>query len=223
MKIRILSTLIQDDGISKLVEQLYTNPIEKYSLRIGVLSLLVAFLLPKSELTRPFSDWLFLLAITLLLSYSVASFLGNLRQIASPTKSYMKDLSKRVESEEQIIAKLIDEDASDLESVRKRLEFERERLSARIGFLVGAIDKLGVIPAVIVLYLTYAKTMNDPNLSQIPYPVLGFVSGIYVSCFFVKQIIDRFEHMILVIESAHERSLARHALKVLTNHHLSGE
>lgn len=216
MKPHILGVLVQNDKLGNLVELLYSNPVEKYSLRIGTLCLIVAIPLIYFEKYRLLGGWLCLVAAILFIAYSLASFLWNLRFILTPTKSYIKDLSKRIETEEALINKLAAEDHEELDSLLKRLEFERQRLTSRIGFIVGAVDKLGIIPAIIALYLTYAKTMNDANLSKVPYPVLGFISGIYVGCFLLKQVIDRFEHMCLVVESAHVRAKTRYKLSALT-------
>lgn len=216
MKAHILGLLVQNDTLVNLAELLYCNPVEKYSLRIATLCLFFAIPLIYLEKYRLLGGWLCLIAAILFIAYSLASFLWNLRFIFTPTKSYIKDLSKRIETEESLINKLAGEDHEELNSLLKRLEFERQRLVSRIGFIVGAVDKLGVIPAIIVLYLTYAKTMNDANLIRVPYPVLGFIAGIYVGCFLLKQVIDRFEHMCLVVESAHIRAKNRYKLSALT-------
>ena len=206
MKQNIIALLLKDDRLGSLVEYLYSNPIEKYSLRIGFLCVLAALLFIPFENYKIIGGWLCLIAVVLFILYTLAAFLWNVRFIATPTKSYFADLTKRIESEEKLINELALENPHQLGELLTRLRFERERLASRIGFLVGAIDKLGIIPAVVALYLTYAKTLDDANLAKVPYPLLGFITGIYIGCFLVKHIIDRIEHICLAIENAKTRS-----------------
>ncbi len=206
MKKSIITLLVKNDRLGELVEYLYSNPIEKYSLRVGVLCVLAAFPFIPFENYRLIGGGLCLVAAAFFIVYTLASFLWNVRFIATPTKSYFADLTKRIEAEEKLITELALENPHQLGDLLTRLKFERERLISRVGFLVGAIDKLGMVPAIVALYLTYAKTLDDANLAKVPYPLLGFFAGIYVGCFLVKHVIDRIEHMCLAIESAKLRS-----------------
>lgn len=218
MKQNILALLVRNDRLGKLVEYLYSNPIEKYSLRIGILCVIAAFPFIPFEDYKIVGGWLCLVAVVLFIVYTLASFLWNVRFIATPTKSYFADLTKRIEAEDKLISELALENPHQLGELLTRLRFERERLISRIGFLIGAIDKLGIIPAVVALYLTYAKTLDDANLSEVPYPLLGFFAGIYVGCFLVKHVIDRIEHMCLAIESAKIQSESIQEMAALTSH-----
>ncbi|WEM43897.1 hypothetical protein PTW35_09015 [Photobacterium sp. DA100] len=208
MKRDLVSLLVHDDNVKDLAGYLYTNPVEKYSLRIAIILAGASLPLIYLNLSRETGGWLSLIAAAMFLLYSISYFVWNLRYIALPTKSYFLDLQKRVSSEERIINALSLENRYQLSELYRRLKFERERLNARIGFLIGAIDKLGLLPAVIALYFTYVKAMNDKSLDTIPYPILSFIVGIYIGCIIVKKIIDRIDHMCLAVEVAMERSEA---------------
>lgn len=209
----VYSVLVAEDRISKLLDGVYTNVIEKYSLRLGALLFLVSVLLMPFEPTMHVGMFGGLLACASLLLYSVASFVGGMRHFLTPTKSYINDLVKRLEREEKVVAALANESPDVLEKVQRRLEFERSRLASRMGFLLGVVDKLGIIPAFITLYLAYAKVTSDPMLAHIPYPVLGFICGVYVGAFFNKYLSDRFEVMNLILGYAHEKAKQRQSLQ----------
>ncbi|UXH99936.1 hypothetical protein [Photobacterium sp. TY1-4] len=208
MKQDIVTVLVKNDSVSNLADYFYSNPVEKYSLRLAILFAFISLPLIYFDIQKEVAGWLSLIAGALFILYSIASFVWNLRYIAMPTRSYFIDLQKRIESEEKLIKELSAENSYQLDELLRRLNFERERLRSRVGFLIGAIDKLGLFPAILALYLTYVKTTNDISLDNIPYPLLSFIVGIYVGCFLVKSIIDRIEHMCLAVEISKERSTA---------------
>lgn len=209
----IYSALVADDRMSKLLDDLYTNPVEKYALRLGALFLLSAVVLMPFDRTSLIGMLCALLAVTCALLYLLASSIGSIRYMLTPTKSYFNDLVQRIEREETVVAALANQSPEAIESTKHRLEFEKDRLASRIGFLLGVVNKLGIIPAFISLYLAYAKVTDDPLLEHVPYPVLGFICGIYVGAFFNKHLSDRFEVMILVLGLAHEKAKQRRTLQ----------
>jgi hypothetical protein len=209
----VYAALVAEDRVTKLLDGINTNVIEKYALRLGALLFLASVLLLPFEPTMLVGAFGGLVACASLLLYSVASIVGGLRYFLTPTKSYVTDLLKRLESEEKVVAALANEAPEVLEKVQRRLEFERSRLASRMGFLLGVVDKLGIIPAFITLYLAYAKVTSDPMLEHVPYPVLGFVCGVYVGAFFNKHLSDRFEVMNLVLGNAYEKAKQRRAIQ----------
>lgn len=208
VKQKILAMLTRNDQLGKLVDYLYSNPVEKYSLRLGILCVFAAFSFVPFEDYRIFGGFLALIAAALFVVYTLASVVWNLRLILTPTKTYFTDFSKRVDAEDRLVAELAMENPQQLDELLSRLRFEKESLANRIGFLFGAVDKLGMVPAILALYMTYAKANADVLLDKVPYPLLGFVAGVYTGCFVSKHIIDRIGDMIFMIESAKTRAEA---------------
>lgn len=201
---RIYQILTNKDGLLPTLKSLYRNPIEKYTLCIFIILLILFFIfifLP-FEATKKWSIWVLIALAIVYMVYILASFVTKIKFILSPVKSYISNLIKELESEEEILQSLTKEDVADLKAVKSRLEFEREQLRSRMGFLLGTIDKLGIIPAAFALYVVYAKAVNENLLPSIPGPILVFFVGLYLGAFLVKHMTDRFSNMILLIEQA---------------------
>lgn len=205
MEQRALEILLKNEESKKLAGLFYNNPVEKYSLRIGILCIIFAMPLVYFDLSRILGGLMSLTGAALLIIYSLASFLHNLPDMLTPAKSYFKDLTKRIDAENDLVAELAALPINQLEITRKRLQFEKEKITSRICFLVGAIDKLGIIPAVLALYFTYIKTLDGSKLEALPYPVLSFIAGIYIGCILLKHVLDQIEHTCFAIEVAVER------------------
>ncbi|MGL1958554.1 MAG: hypothetical protein OCD00_14705 [Colwellia sp.] len=86
------------------------------------------------------------------------------------------------------------------------MEFEAERLEKRIGALVGSMDKLGLFPAIIALYIAYAKTFGTTSFAEIPYMLLGFIAGLYLAAFSAVNVIGRLRAYSFIIEIAEDLS-----------------
>jgi hypothetical protein len=201
-KHRIYGVLTQEDGIREIIKSLYRNPVEKYGLAALTILVILFFASLWFEVSKKWSATILILLAIAYLFYMLASFVTNLRFILSPVKSYITNLTKKLESEEIVLKRLINENVTDLEAVKIRLEFERNQLNLKVGFLLGAIDKLGIIPAALALYTVYAKAVNDKLLPKTLEIVFAFFVGLYLGTFVVKHVIDRFSHMIFIIEQA---------------------
>lgn len=202
----IYSALVADDRALKLIYKLYSNPFKRYTLIVGAASFLLSVLFLQFKLSPATGICLIYLALLCLLVYWASSIFGNIRYLLTPTKSYINDLIERLGYEENVVIALAHETPHALTIAQQRIEFEKQYLISGIGFTVGIIDKLGIFPALISLYLTYAKANNDPALTKVPYLVFAFICSIYISAFIVKHIINRFEVMQLILGYAREKA-----------------
>lgn len=205
----ILDKLGAPEDFRNLINLLYTNIVEKMFLVItGILILCFAFayLVP---LTRPYSGWLLIAAFLSILLYSLSSFLGQGKFLLTPIKSYISDLSTKINSERDVVKNLSMYSSRSINSAKERLEHEKEQIEGRIGFLLGVMDKLGLAPALITLYIAYAKAMNDPQLANVPDFVLALLAGLYLGAFFAKAITAKFSLMSVLLKQSYDIAVER--------------
>jgi hypothetical protein len=80
--------------------------------------------------------------------------------------------------------------------------------------LVGFVDKLGIVPAVIMLYLAYVKAMNSQGELDLPPFAIGIVSGVYLGAISARIVIDSLRDKIAILEYSKEISKKRNRFKL---------
>jgi len=214
---RVYQILTEQDQIKKLATSLYRNPFEKWSLGAVAGFAVAFFVLLPAEATRPAAGWALLFLALSFLVFVLASFITELKFFVTPTKSYLKNLTKKLLAEEELLSKLSRQPVQDLQAAKRRLEFERNRLRSRLGFLLGAVDTLGIAPAALALYVAYAKAVKEQLLPQHAEILIAFFIGLYIGGFLVKHVTERFTNMILLLEQAIEEAKALIRLEVSPN------
>ncbi|WP_320151038.1 hypothetical protein [uncultured Tolumonas sp.] len=121
----------------------------------------------------------------------------------------MKNVFIALDDEDEIHNKLNIIDEKYLEKTKDRLSFELERIDKRLGTLIGAIDKLGIFPAIIGFYVTASKLFSDTQPGIMFYLMVGLAAGIYFSSLPVIGLVNKLEKGKFIIEcnlSAREKS-----------------
>jgi hypothetical protein len=192
----------------KMGDYLFDNLIEKYALIIGGICIIIATPALYSEPYRTVGGWIYLIAALSFIIYSLPSFLALCSFVPNAADYYVfSRLSKKIDQESEILSKLAYEDKEHLQNMLRHLQFEQSRLKNQIGFLIGAVEKLGIIPALLALYLTYVKTQNDSVLEVVPYQVLSVIVAIYTGCIFLKHITTRIEYFCFILDKAQNTSV----------------
>ncbi|TOQ18818.1 hypothetical protein CGH00_22785, partial [Vibrio parahaemolyticus] len=77
-------------------------------------------------------------------------------------------------------------------------------LSGRMSFLVGAMDKLGIFPALFMLYYTYTQLpkIESDTLNLVHIWAVSFLGGLYIGTLLIKSIIDTLRNHINIIDLA---------------------
>lgn len=205
----IYEKLSKPEGFRGIINSLYTNKIEKTSLvsiGISVVTFGLFYLIPP---LRIFSQWPFIALLIFIMIYTLAFYIGQFKYILIPVKAYVSDFAKKIESEKKLVDEISKYSSQSIKAAQLRIEFEIEQLHSRVGFLLGVMDKLGIIPSLIALYLSYAKIMNDPTLEKIPTVLLGLLVGVYLGAFFAKNISSKLSLMSVLLKQALELSEKR--------------
>ncbi|WP_243375462.1 hypothetical protein [Geotalea sp. SG265] len=154
------------------------------------------------EWLRHYQLLICMISLLLMLVHNLSVAIHGLLTLFNPIKSYLTQVKERISSEVCLLKKLEPYSIEAVDYTCRRLIHEKKVLEDRVGFIVGAMDKLGIIPAVILLYLTYAKNMDDPTLHKAPNEIIVFVGTIYFVAFVCKHVIDRLNSTIFILEEA---------------------
>lgn len=192
---------------------LVTNRLEALSFLAGVLSLIVAIfaaIVGNSEVS-----YLSLFAFFgFLVIYALSSFISTVKFFVSATHETLKSINEKHESEYPIATKISAFSTDSIDHVIALFEYRIRYLESRVGFLVGFVDKLGIVPAVIMLYLAYVKAVDSHSALDLPPFVIGIVSGVYLGAISARIVIDSLRDKIAILEYSKAISKKRNRFKL---------
>lgn len=179
----------------------WENRIQSIAFIVGGLSLGFALLLPLLGVEDKWAFLLYILFFVSLILYILSSIISSLKFVVGAQRETLVNIQKRFVVGYQDAEFLAKYDAEVLLQVKYLFKERIEFLRSRVGFLVGAIDKLGLIPALVALYISYSKFVeeNSEAVEWSPY-ILGFVSGIYIGALCARAITDSLNDKISVLD-----------------------
>lgn len=155
----------------------------------------------------------FLLALVALILVQATTLVAAFHK---PLKGYAEAAERRLKERLAYIAQLSVFSSESLEATRKAIENDTGRMQARLGLLVGAVEKAGFIPAGIALY--YAATKAQLDGTSFPASLLmAFVFGLYSGSYLGHRLLESLRFNINCLEEAQEASLRREALHQKNN------
>ena len=194
--INIFKDLIEQSPKNKrILEIFYANKFEKYTLAATGFCITTFFILHVFDPLREWSPFALIAAFILIIAYACGQLIFNVSSLKSPSKNVLVNIAESLDRQVLLTQRLGTYSSWNLHLAKSRVEYDIDRISTRLGFLLGAMDKLGIIPAALGLYLVYAKTFSEAQLESIPYPVLGFLGGLYLGAFSAVSIISRFKYL----------------------------
>jgi len=105
---------------------------------------------------------LILLAEIIFLLYSIAQLVPELRKMRDPERDFIKPHAERFNDEIDLISDLVSSHPSQhLAFAANSFSLLAEQLKARISLLVGAIDKVGLIPLGVTTYISWPKIPKE--------------------------------------------------------------
>lgn len=203
----IIEELIKEEKPFDIIGNTYDNKIQKWSLVVIGICITIFFITYFISPNHIVLGVTMMVALIMVILFSVNSSIVQMKYVLSASKEHLTDLSLRAEQEARLIQRLTTYDSWSLSKAKDRLTFEADRLEKRIGALVGAMDKLGLFPAVFALYIAYAKTFGPDTFNDIPYLLLGFIAGIYLAAFSAVNVTGRLRAYAFIISLAEELSL----------------
>lgn len=152
------------------------------------------------------ADWLGLISYILILLIFVSVSIGgciDAARVFNPRRvvnSILEKIRKRIDTDAPHITELSKHSWQDLEYVLVEVKAERAALERRTGLLVGALEKIGLVPSTIAAFAALARLpggLSSPWIQGIAYgtPLLYF-SGIFT----YERMIE-FDRVIMLLES----------------------
>ncbi len=213
MKItEIYSVFISDDKSQSIIDLFCNNKAEKLtlvSLGITISSGLFLFIF---DGTRNLVGYSVIISFIIILLYSFINFFVQSKYLINASKHYVEDMITRVNKESTVLYRLSTYDSWTLKKAKERVEFEILRLEKRVGALVGALDKLGIIPAVVGLYIAISKINEKSGFTEVPDIILAFIAGTYLAALSSVQITGKLKMMAHVIGIASELAEQRESV-----------
>ncbi len=204
---QVCNILINELENKTFVELFYDNKFEKLILTIIGLSVIFFVSTIFFENTKNFAYISALVFLFFIFLYSLATSISSFLFIKNPVKFYLKNLIGNLKKESFVISQLSEKDPESLKATYERLEFESNKLNSRVCFLVGALDKVGIIPGLIALYFAFIEGTGESNFNNIPDVILTFLVGLYAGAFISRRITGRIENMIFILKLSEKRSL----------------
>jgi len=184
---KIFLVLSENEEAVSYTSFLFETPAEQKSLFafLAFVGLYILLLLLGHEALALLSA---LLSIFSLIFHSVASISKDKNFFLYPIKSYVAQLNKAIDSEAEIIQKLLEFSSEALCEAKSIAENERDRIKSNISFLSGSIDKVGIFPSFIAFFYAFHKYQASPESGVLAYVVLGVILGMYFGVLLLQRI-----------------------------------
>lgn len=170
----------------------FDNQTEKYTLSTVFIILLFGFLMVSLS---PFSNlnWLYTCGIVLIYLSGLTGFFYYLYFIREESKKltdaeidYSQPIVKRFNEDLELIQDLVaTSDVHHLTYARDLFQQRLNHLKARTALMVGAIDKVGVLPLAFLVYKTWPSLQKQANGLPVDYAII-LVFGIMLYALVIK-------------------------------------
>ncbi len=188
----------------------WSNRWQKWLLVFAVLCLVLGAVLVVAHRFFPFDSvrWAALGALALsqvvAAVYPLAMVLPSLRIFRDPTKTIADPVSMHFNAGIQAVSDLADTYAQHhLDYARDRLAQVVEQLRYRVGFMIGAVEKVGILPSSVAGYLSARELLQKPELasSGIEWAMAAYVA-FYIAAMVFMLAAQRVEHLAPVAKHA---------------------
>ncbi|MEZ9243961.1 hypothetical protein AB4179_06920 [Vibrio lentus] len=189
------------------------NKMEALSFLAGVISLAIALI--AAMLGEAATSYMSLFAFfAFLVLYSLSSFISTVRFFVGATKETLTNISQRYKQDYLVAEEISFFGDDSIDCVKALCEDRIRYLESRVGFLVGIVDKLGIVPAIIMIYLAYIKALGSEEIFKLSPLMTGIVSGVYLGAFTAHIVIDALRDKIGILELAKKISHTRKGFKL---------
>jgi hypothetical protein len=140
-------------------------------------------------------------------AHQVTTLVLEARKLRDPSRVILTRLDQRFEIEHEMIEDIARAHSFErLEHAREGLVLEIAQTRHRVGFLVGAVEQLGLVPAAAAGFLYAHKLLVEKELAGSTLTVIyASVVGLYVAATIFLVSIQRLERLSLVMQQAVER------------------
>lgn len=136
--------------------------------------------------------------------YQLAVVIPALKILRHSEKSLTSPATERFNNDIDRISSLArDFERHHLEYARDRLTLITDQLRNRISFLVGAIEKVGILPLAVTGYLSAEKILSDPKLASSGIEwAFGALIALYLMAVHLLLVSQRLDRLVLIVRHA---------------------
>lgn len=207
----IFREIWEHDGNPKERGKAYLNPFQKWAfwLMFGffIAAILVA-LSTKLEVffwQKPTALILILLAQISGLLYQASFIFEVFKVFKAPARHFLEPITESSVRDFELADSFSRFTESQLYYVKERLSLESKHMRSRVSLLVGALNKVGIIPVLITWILASYKYMADGSISfeQIDWLAYGLL-GLYLATLLILFFVHKLERYLLLVNTAIE-------------------
>ncbi|EIJ6618282.1 hypothetical protein LJK89_004750 [Vibrio parahaemolyticus] len=203
----------KESAINDVKNFFMSNKMEALSFLAGVASLAIALI--AALLGNANTSYISLLAFyAFLVLYSLSSFISTIRFFVGATKETLMNINERYKSDYLVAQEISTFGDDSIDCVKILFEDRIRYLESRVGFLVGIVDKLGIVPAVLMIYLAYVKALGSKEMFNLSPLIIGIVSGVYLGAISARIVIDALRDKIAILELSKKISKKRKGFKL---------
>ncbi|ATI48423.1 hypothetical protein P3719_23475 [Vibrio parahaemolyticus] len=186
-----------------LPKYFFESSLEKWSLLLSFLCLVVTFALLFFG-QKEYAIYSVMLCYLFVVGYVLSTAIGALSFLFSAKRSALSAIKANSQSAFDLARDLAKFNVASLKHVKGLFEKRILFLSGRMSFLVGAMDKLGIFPALFMLYYTYTQLpkIESDTLNLVHIWAVSFLGGLYIGTLLIKSIIDTLRNHINIIDLA---------------------
>ena len=206
---KIFQDIWEHDGETREKARPYQNKFQKCSFWAMVLLFICAIIVAIStKFIGPYS-WQKLTTLVLValsqisaLIYQLSFIFEAFKVLKEPTRHYLEPVTKSSAKDYDLALSLLRFDKAQLEYAKNRLLLECAQMKSRVNLLVGAIDKVGILPVAVTWFLAAYKYFDKGALDfgEVDWLVYGLM-GIYILAVPILFFIHKLQRYILVIET----------------------
>jgi len=203
----ILGFLLDETGKTTVLSLFYETQLQKILFILILISFSISTIFAFFESTKIYSFLFAIILIILLVFFTIAYSITTLKFFYSPIREYVDVLKSRIYKENKLIEELSKKNINDLKIIKEWVEIEIGRIENHINFLVGAIEKLGVIPSVVTLYFAYERYIT--NKSTYTMYLFFIITMVYIVVIIAKMITNWLSTVHRILLRAEEKSKMR--------------
>lgn len=193
--------------------ELYQTKYEKYMFWGMFLSFLLALLVAiyanyfntyfSIQGLKLWSLSLLTISLILVMIYEIVFIYRGFKNFKGMTQTFLHPIAKSAVRNYEFSKSLIHFNKEELLYVSKTLSLELEQMKKRISMMIGLIDKVGIIPALVSLVFVIYKNANDIEsiYDKFDWIAYGFI-GIFIIGIIALSSIPKIEQYILLLDTA---------------------
>ena len=124
--------------------------------------------------------------------------------LQNPSHDFFKPIMKDISLHIDLVNKFSTFPSCELSQSIRRLSYDIERVKGRLGFLVGAIEKLGIIPYCITLYFAFINFLDKHENNTTYIYALAFLFGLYSSAIVIIRSLEKLEFIKVILVDANK-------------------